>query len=218
MGCLRRYLRHLGWRALNEMIERMVLTLFIKPHVAEAKTKNMLKLVVIFSFLTANAGFAQEHANFWAYLDSVLTKTTLVREINNDSVYSFMIFNQVHESDGFEAKGFLVENTIPHGSIDNNLPIPICPDSCNIRMEAYPFSDSLFIINYKWQGSENFVTDTCYLFRYEGRYMAFSKGNYTKETLKLTQPQWLYGPASTDEREVILICSKEARKTIFYLH
>ncbi|WP_027420556.1 hypothetical protein [Crocinitomix catalasitica] len=175
-------------------------------------------LIIFIVFIWGKIGFGQENDDTWKYLDSVLTETKLVQEINNDSITALMIFYNVYETGGGEAKGFLVDNNIPGGKIDNDLSIPNCTDSCDIRMETYAYSDSLFIIKYKWKGSENFITDTCYLFHYNGSYMAYSKGIYNNKTLKLTQYQWYLGPASTDQREVILICSRERKKTIFYLN
>ena len=176
----------------------------------------MKKIISILLIFVCKVGLAQDNSNYWQFMDSVLTETKLVQEIDNDSISALMIFNHIYETGGGIAKGFLVENNIPGGTIDNDLPIPNCNDSCNVRMEAYKYSDSLFIIKYKWRGSKTFMADTCYLFHYRGSYMAYPIGIYSEKTLKLTQHQWYLGPASTDERDVIQICTKEARTTIFH--
>lgn len=177
----------------------------------------MRKLSKFFIFIAL--GFnknlvAQDNTQLACWLDTILFETELVRELKTDNISTFLIYHNLGNSGFGEAKGFLVDNNIPSGTNDNALPIPKCGEKCDIRMEAQPIDDSLFIIKYKWSFSKEFQIDTCYIFHYDGIYVAFPKRLYNEKSLAQTAFQWFRGPASTDDREVIRICTEENR-TLF---
>lgn len=177
----------------------------------------MRKLSKFFIFLAI--GFnknlvAQDNAQLASWMDTILFETELVRELKTDNISTFLIYHNLGNSGFGEAKGFLVDNNIPSGTNDNALPMQRCDNQSDIRMDAQPFDDSLFIIKYKWSFSVEFEIDTCYIFHYDGIYVAFPKRLYDEKSLSETVSQWYRGPASTDEREVIRICTEENR-TLF---
>ena len=154
----------------------------------------MKKITLVLFLFISKISLTQGHEDYRNFMDTVLSEIKLVQVINKDSIFSLMIFSQVYETGGGIAKGFLVTHTIPLGTTGQTFPIGNCPDSCDIRVEVYPYPDSLFIINYKWRESKNFLADTCYIFRHQNSYMAYSKRTFTHASLKLTQSIWYNGP------------------------
>lgn len=164
----------------------------------------MKKILTILSLFVAIIGYSQENQKLKEQMDQVFRETKLVHAIDNELITSLMIFSFVIDNGYGIAKGFLVVNNIKRRLYNKDYieDYNACED---VRLEAFPYSDSLFIIKYKWRQSKDFVVDTCYLFHHFDSYIAYPKKLYNESILYGTMFQWLSGPASTDERDVVQI-------------
>jgi len=151
----------------------------------------------------------------WNYenIDSLIKyEVKPITKVNVDSISSLLVYRDEY----FNAKGFLVENNITGGTIDVELPIPICENKVDERLILELISDSTFRIQYKYRNSKDFIIDTCLIFSMNSSYFAIPLGLYTPDYIKDSFFSWSIGPTSNDERDVIQICEDEEGKLIFY--
>src|SRR5690554_21416 len=105
--------------------------------------KNIAILVLLFS---SNYVISQKPEKLDIYFDSLIENCLLsVNSIDVNEIRSLMIYR---DSKDFLAKGFLIENNIPEGSINITDSIPKCKELNNIRMTMTHVSDSTFYIEY----------------------------------------------------------------------
>lgn len=177
----------------------------------------MNRILIILCTLFPLLGVSQEKHTWESYLDTVIAEVELVKDIEPDSIGSILIFSSIGENGMGEAKGFLIDQNTRRIPRDSTEKIPICTDSASIGFEGTPYSDSLYIIKFKWgKRAKYFTVDTCYLFHRGSSYMAYPLSIYSDDAVRLTSHRWYMGPASTDAREVLEICIGAGRKTKFY--
>ena len=169
--------------------------------------KHRIKLSFILLFISTTT--------FCQHWDFPLSQIKYVNTIDVDSIQSIKIFNPV-EGYCYVTKAFLTDNNLPGGPIDTSEPIPKCTDSCLTRCIFRNLGDSLFQIQFKWMDSSEFKIDTFYVFKYLTSYIAITKSCYYKEIIQ-DNHNFLFTPASsTDEREVVRICTKEEEIILHY--
>lgn len=176
----------------------------------------MTRIILLFLLSIANIGISQENDSYQNLKDSLLQNSlSNVTSINKDSISSLLIYQDVKYQ---TAKGFLIENNIPGGIINITDSIPFYPEECNVRMRMTSISDSTFYVEYKLRASKSFITDTCFVFSFRHTsYIAIPVQQYKgMETLADLYSSFLWGPASTDERDVVQICITKTGQTVFY--
>lgn len=168
----------------------------------------MKSLTLFFLLLFSNAIYAQTviySQKEWDHFDDSLISLVNKSTFNMDSMAFLMIYS--HEADNYNAKGFIVGN-----NTGDDIPIETCGNKLNERFSAEHIRENIYLIKYKWQYSKQFEVDTFFVFCFEGtRYMAYStRYNHDEyKMLKNSAFSWSFGPASSDEREVVYICPRK---------
>ena len=161
---------------------------------------------ILLVFISLNA-FAQETDTIDTYRDSVLANTEEVFQLNQKDIGTILIFNFIYENGYGEAKGFIV---VEEDSLNTN-----CSQDCDTKLKIESYNDSLFIINYKNRHSKDFIIDTCYLYRNGNNYMAYPMKLNSSDVTEKTINSWIFGPSSSEERDVVRFCFIEGRDESF---